>query len=48
MRSSWAPPDLLQATLADLDFVRQSSAFKVAMPQDEYDCNAILDQWMVD
>lgn len=44
----WAPEDLFRKTLADLDFVRQSRCFKVAMPQDEYDCSAILDQWMVD
>jgi hypothetical protein len=44
----WAPEELFRKTLLDLDFVRQSSAFKIAMPQDEYDCNAILDQWMVD
>lgn len=44
----WAPEELLKKTFADLDFVRQSPAFKIAMPQDEYDCSAILDQWMVD
>jgi hypothetical protein len=44
----WAPDELFRKTLADLDFVRLSCAFKVAMPQDEYDCSAILDQWMVD
>jgi len=30
------------------DFIRTSNAFKIAMPQDDYDCSAILDGWMVE
>jgi hypothetical protein len=34
--------------LRDYEFVRQSDAFKIAMPQDDYDAHAVLDRWMVD
>jgi len=44
----WAPPESFRKLLEELDFVKNSGAFKVAMPQDEYDCNQILDDWMVD
>lgn len=33
-------------TLKEYDFVRQSSACKIALPQDDYDCSGILDDWM--
>lgn len=29
------------------DFIRCSNAFKIALPQDDYDCSSILDRWMV-
>ena len=38
--------DHLAKTLVNYDFIRQSDAFKIAMPQDDYDCSAILDRWM--
>jgi hypothetical protein len=44
----WAPADTLRKHFVDLEFVKKSSAFKIAMPQDEYDCSQILDDWMVD
>jgi hypothetical protein len=44
----WSPQESYRKTLQDLDFVRTSNAFKIAMPQDEYDCNEVLDKWMVD
>jgi hypothetical protein len=34
--------------LKDYDFIRTSKAFKIALPQDDYDCSAILDKWMTD
>ncbi len=39
---------ILEKTLEEYDFIRTSDAFKIAMPQDDYDCSAILDRWMVD
>lgn len=33
--------------LKDYDFIRESNAFKIAMPQDDYNCSALLDEWMV-
>lgn len=33
--------------LHEFDFIRESSACKVAMPQDDYDCSGVLDEWMV-
>lgn len=30
------------------DFIRRSPAVKIALPQDDYDCGAILDHWMSD
>ena len=29
-------------------FVKESDAAKIALPQDEYDCNELLDEWMCD
>jgi hypothetical protein len=34
--------------LKKYDFIRESHAFKIAMPQDDYNCSGILDRWMVD
>lgn len=36
-----------ERTLKEYDFIRTSDAFKIALPQDDYDCSAILDRWMV-
>lgn len=41
-------PSLLSKTLKEYDFIKKSKAFKIAMPQDDYDCNAILERWMLD
>lgn len=32
----------------EYDFITDSNAIKIALPQDEYYCNEVLDQWMVD
>jgi hypothetical protein len=40
-------PLYLAKVLEAYDFVRTSSACKVALPQDDYDCAEILDDWMV-
>ncbi len=45
----WASPSsFLQNLKEKYDFIRRSSAKKIAFPQDDYDHYAILDQWMVD
>lgn len=42
----WASPENFLQLKAAYDFVRQSDAIKIALPQDEYDCNELLDDWM--
>lgn len=42
----WAEDELFQEIISALDFVRHSSALKIAFPQDEYDCHLKLDNWM--
>jgi len=32
----------------DYSFVEQSNACKIALPQDDYDCSAILDNWLIE
>jgi hypothetical protein len=44
----WLWPDDFQKIKSNYDFVRESNAVKVALPQDEYDCNELLDDWMVE
>ena len=39
--------DAFARVLRDYDFIRTSNAFKIALPQDDYDCSGILDRWMV-
>ena len=41
-------PWTFEKVLADYAFVGQSDAFKIALPQDDYDCNELLDNWMMD
>ena len=36
------------SVLQDYDFIKASDAFKIAMPQDDYDAHAVLDRWMID
>jgi hypothetical protein len=48
LTARWAGEDFFLARLKDYSFVANSSAFKIALPQDEYDCNILLDNWMCD
>ena len=41
-------PRKLKKVLQNYDFIRESTAYKIALPQDEYNCSAILDKWLVD
>ena len=42
----WAEDNRLEAIKRDYGFIKDLQAVKVALPQDEYDCNAVLDDWM--
>lgn len=42
----WTSPENFQRLKDAYDFVRESDAVKIALPQDEYDCNELLDEWM--
>jgi hypothetical protein len=44
----WSPARIFERLKNEYDFVRTSDAVKIAFPQDEYDCNEILDEWMCD
>jgi hypothetical protein len=41
-------PPTLTKTLEAYAFIKSSNAFKIAMPQDDYDCSAILERWVLD
>ncbi|KOR28875.1 hypothetical protein TI03_03695, partial [Achromatium sp. WMS1] len=41
-------PNKLEKIFDYYDFIRHSSACKIALPQDDYDCSQILDEWMTD
>lgn len=41
-------PFLLRKIKYDYSFVKKLSACKIALPQDDYDCSAVLDEWMLD
>lgn len=44
----WTHPEVFAHTKASYAFVKQSDAVKIAFPQDEYDCNELLDDWFCD
>jgi hypothetical protein len=44
----WQKKEIFNQIREDYSFIKNSSAVKIAFPQDEYDCSAILDEWMVD
>lgn len=46
LTARWASFEFLQTRKNAYSFVRESSAVKIAFPQDEYDCNVLLDEWM--
>ena len=48
LAARWAEDNRLEAIKRDYAFIKDLPAVKVALPQDEYDCNAILDEWMCD
>lgn len=48
LTARWVDSDFFEARKSTYAFVRDSSAVKIAFPQDEYDCNELLDEWMCD
>lgn len=44
----WAGDEFFENRKRAYSFVRDSSAVKLAFPQDEYDCHILLDEWMCD
>ncbi len=38
----------LDHTLREYGFIKEVKAWKIALPQDDYDCSGILDRWMTD
>lgn len=44
----WAPDAQFIGLKQQYEFVRHHKAVKIALPQDEYDCNELLDEWLVD
>jgi hypothetical protein len=41
-------PRLFEQVRREYAFIRDSDAFTIALPQDDYDCHAILDRWLID
>ena len=41
-------PFNLKKVLKSYDFIKHSNACKIALPQDDYDCSSLLDDWMVE
>jgi hypothetical protein len=42
----WTSEDRFAIQKLAYEFVKYSDAVKIALPQDEYDCNELLDNWM--
>lgn len=38
----------LKSVISNFDFIKHSKACKVALPQDEYDCSQILEDWLIE
>ncbi len=46
--SRWIPTKVFEKLKNEYLFIKNNEAIKIAFPQDEYDCNEILDDWMCD
>jgi len=40
-------PRSLKAVISEFEFIKHSNACKVALPQDDYDCSEILEDWLL-
>lgn len=41
-------PKKLKSVFFNFEFIKYSNACKIALPQDEYDCSEILEDWLID
>jgi hypothetical protein len=41
-------PDIHKKIITQYAFIKESKAYKIALPQDEYDRNIILEDWLID
>lgn len=48
LAARWFGAKVFEKTKKAYAFVRDSSAVKIAFPQDEYDCHVLLDNWLCD
>ncbi len=48
LRARWRSAEEYATVRESYGFVREMEAFKIAFPQDEYDCNEVLDDWLCD
>jgi hypothetical protein len=46
LAARWGPADALARLQEEYAFVREAEAVKIALPQDDYDCHLILDDWL--
>jgi hypothetical protein len=46
LKARWASQEFFRRWKKSYAFVGLSPAIKIALPQDEYDCNQLLDDWM--
>ena len=44
----WGRDDKFRKLKRDYQFVAESTALKIAFPQDDYDCHVLLDEWMIE
>ncbi|HAW98220.1 MAG TPA: hypothetical protein DCX67_06775 [Opitutae bacterium] len=44
----WGRGDKFRKLKRDYQFVAESTALKIAFPQDDYDCHVLLDEWMIE
>lgn len=44
----WDDPHVFEKIKAEFSFLSSLKSFKIALPQDEYDCHELLDEWMSD
>lgn len=41
-------PSKLASVISEFEFIKYSNACKVALPQDDYDCSQLLEDWLLD
>lgn len=46
LSARWSPHGQFERIKREFSFVKESLAVKIALPQDEYDCHLLLDDWL--